>query len=84
LIDTVLTLRLIKVVLASGTVEILATSLTDPQAFPAAEFGEPYHARWNIEEEFKLLKHRLHVEHKPASCPKPFAKILTANEAKQS
>ena len=29
---------------------------------PAAAFGELYHQRWRIEEAFKRLKHRLHLE----------------------
>lgn len=51
--DDSLTLRLIKVALSAGHGEVLATSLTDAQAFPAAELAELYHARWNIEEAFK-------------------------------
>src|SRR4051812_21797998 len=28
----------------------------------AESFGDPYHQRWRIEEAFKQLKHRLHLE----------------------
>src|SRR3954449_1008712 len=28
----------------------------------AESFGDPYHQRWRIEEAFKRLKHRLHLE----------------------
>lgn len=86
LIAKTVTLRLVKVLLSNGVIEVLATSLTDAHAFPAAEFGELYHARWNIEESFKLLKHRLHVEQftgeLPASIRQDFhAKLFTANLA---
>jgi hypothetical protein len=86
LVHKILTLRLIKVVLSSGTIEVLATSLTDTQAFPAAEFGDLYHARWNIEEGFKILKHRLYLEQFTGELPESIrqdfhAKIFTANLA---
>ena len=54
--------RLIRVRLASGSEEILATSLLNAEAYPAADFRALYHARWGIEEAFKVLKHRLLVE----------------------
>ncbi len=86
LVDTTLTLRLIKVVLPNGTVEVLATSLTDPNAYPVDEFQSLYHARWNIEEAFKLLKHRLCVEQFSGELPESIrqdfhAKVFTANRA---
>jgi len=49
-----LNLRLIKLRLPSGKWEVLATSLIDTQRYPAADFGEPYRRRWDIEEGFKL------------------------------
>jgi hypothetical protein len=84
--ETALTLRLIKVVLPHGRIEVLATSLTDTEAFPAAEFGSLYHARWNIEEAFKLLKHRLYLEQFSGELPESIrqdfhAKVFTANLA---
>ncbi len=86
LVDKTLTLRLIKVILPNGTLEVLATSLTDVQAFPAAEFATLYHARWNIEEAFKLLKHRLLLEQFSGELPESIrqdfhAKVFTANLA---
>ena len=59
---TVLRLRLVRVVLSTGCTEVLITSLLDTVAYPAAEFGALYHARWRIEEAFKTLKCRLHLE----------------------
>ena len=45
----------------NGRVRALATHL-DAQRFPAALFGDLYHQRWRIEEAFRRLKHRLHLE----------------------
>jgi Transposase DDE domain len=57
------TLRLIKVQLPDGNgVQVLATSLMDGEKFPSCAFGELYRKRWGIEEGFKLLKHRQHLE----------------------
>ena len=39
-----LSIRLIRVVLPNGRIEILTTSLLDTHAFPAAEFSSLYHA----------------------------------------
>lgn len=81
-----LTLRLIKVVLSTGHSEVLATSLIDTLTYPAHAFSELYHARWNIEEAFKVLKHRLYLEQFTGELPESIrqdihAKIFTANLA---
>lgn len=81
-----LTLRLIKVVLSTGHIEVLATSLIDTLTYPAHAFSELYHARWNIEEAFKVLKHRLYLEQFTGELPESIrqdihAKIFTANLA---
>jgi hypothetical protein len=80
------TIRLIRVVLPTGRIEILATSLTDTIAFPAAEFAGLYHERWGIEEAYKVVKHRLCVEQFSGELPEAirqdfFAKVFTANLA---
>ncbi len=56
------TLRLIRVDLPGGEVEVLATSLHDPAQFPTACFADLYHRRWPIEEDYKRLKSRLELE----------------------
>jgi len=81
-----LTLRFIKVILATGHSEVLATALTDRESYPAQAFAELYHARWNIEEAFKVLKHRLYLEQFTGERPESIrqdihAKIFTANLA---
>jgi hypothetical protein len=54
-------LRLVRQTAPNGQVRVLATNL-DAQAFPTTLFGDLYHQRWRIEEAFKRLKHRLHLE----------------------
>ena len=53
--------RLVRQISPNGKVRVLATNL-DAAQFPAASFGDLYHQRWRIEEAFKRLKHRLHLE----------------------
>lgn len=79
-----LRLRLVRVVLSTGCIEVLATSLLDTAAYPAGEFAALYHARWRIEEAFKTLKCRLHLEGFTGELPHAIeqeihAKILVAN-----
>lgn len=83
--DTV-SFRLVRVALPDGGEEVLATSLLDADTYPAADFAELYHARWSIEEAFKVLKHRLMVEQFSGESPEAIrqdfhAKIFTANLA---
>lgn len=54
--------RLIKVVLETGEIEILCTSLIDGEKYKTEEFKELYHYRWNEEECYKLLKGRIDLE----------------------
>ncbi|MBL5980612.1 IS4 family transposase [Comamonas sp. NyZ500] len=54
-------LRLVRQVAPNGQVRVLATNL-EALDFPATLFAELYHQRWRIEEAFKRLKHRLHLE----------------------
>ena len=59
--DAAPTARLVRQTAPNGRVRLLATNLP-ADAFPAALFGALYHQRWRIEEAFKRLKHRLHLE----------------------
>lgn len=56
------TVRLIRVVIPNGRIQVMMTSLLDAEALPAADFAELYHRRWRIEEAFKRLKMRLALE----------------------
>jgi hypothetical protein len=53
--------RLVRQTAPNGKVRVLATNL-DTQRYAAALFGDLYHQRWRIEEAFKRLKCRMHLE----------------------
>ena len=55
-------LRLVRVELDTGDAEVLITSLTDQEKFPHDIFGELYHLRWPVEEDYKVMKSRIEVE----------------------
>jgi len=57
-----LTVRLIRVELDTGEVEVLATSLLDSVCFPVAVFKDLYHQRWPVEEDYKVMKSRIEIE----------------------
>lgn len=54
--------RLVRIVLASGEIEVLATSLLDETQYPIACFSEIYSLRWTIETFFDVVKNRLNLE----------------------
>lgn len=79
-------LRFVRVVLPTGKIEVLVSSMVDRTAFPVNEFAGLYRSRWNIEEAFKVLKHRLHLEGFSGELPQSVeqeihAKVLMANIA---
>lgn len=57
-----LTIRLIRVELDDGEVEVLATSLLDSKTYPISIFKELYHLRWPVEEQYKVFKTRIEIE----------------------
>lgn len=57
-----LAVRLIRVELQTGEIEVLATSLLDTDRFPYAIVKELYPKRWPVEEDYKIMKSRLQVE----------------------
>lgn len=61
-IGTEIMLRYVRVELDNGEVEVLITSLTDSDAFPAGEFKELYNMRWGVEESFKVYKCLIEIE----------------------
>jgi hypothetical protein len=61
-LPTTLRVRLVKVVLASGEVEVLGTDLLDAQTYPAAEFKIVYGWRWNHETYHDRIKNIFEVE----------------------
>ena len=59
--DTV-KVRVIKVVLDTGEIEVLITSLLDAKAYPSSLFKELYFKRWGIELEYNILKNIFKIE----------------------
>ena len=57
-----LKIRFIKVMLDSGEIEILATSLLENKKYPTSDFREIYRLRWEIETYFQTLKSRLCID----------------------
>lgn len=57
-----ITVRLVRLVLASGEVEVLVTSLLDEGLYPTADFGALYFLRWRSETFYDVLKNRLLLE----------------------
>lgn len=57
-----ISLRLIRVKLKGGEIEVLATSLLDEDAYPHAWLKHLYHLRWGVEEDYKREKCRLEIE----------------------
>lgn len=55
-------IRLVKVILDNGEIEVLATSLLDEEKYPSEEFKDLYFLRWGIETEFDHLKNHLMIE----------------------
>lgn len=76
--------RLVKVVLETGEVEVLMTSLLDNEKYDISMFGELYFSRWSIEEEYKEFKHKLEIENFSGKSvlsiqQDVYAKVFTAN-----
>ena len=55
-------IRLVKVILENGEVEVLATSLLDEEKYPSKEFKWLYGMRWGVETNFDHLKNHLMIE----------------------
>jgi hypothetical protein len=57
-----LRMRFVRIVLADGEVELLATSLLDQKRYPLKDFKKLYYKRWRIETFFQAIKSRLAVD----------------------
>ena len=57
-----LRVRLVRVELSSGEIEVLATSLFDEEAFSVEDCSELYRLRWGVETFFSKIKGRLSLE----------------------
>jgi len=60
--DESIPVRLIRVVLKSGEIEVLITSLTDASAYPSRWVTKLYALHWGVEENYKREKQRLEIE----------------------
>lgn len=58
-----ISVRLLRIELDSGEVEILMTSLLDSREFPLEEFKELYFKRWKVETYYNRFKNIIGVEH---------------------
>ena len=61
--NTPLKVRLIRIELPGGEIELLITSLTDSKKYKHSIFKELYFRRWKIETYFDELKNKLGIEH---------------------
>lgn len=55
-------IRLVKVILDTGEIEVLATTLIDEERYSTEIFKELYFKRWGIETNYNRLKNNLNVE----------------------
>jgi hypothetical protein len=58
-----LDVRMVKVLLDNGELEVLLTSLTDEQRYPTAVFKELYAKRWGVERFYNTVKNIARVEY---------------------
>ena len=58
-----LDVRMVKVFLDNGELEVLLTSLTDERRYPTAVFKDLYHKRWGVESFYNTIKNIARVEH---------------------
>ena len=56
-----LRLRLIRVELDTGEIEVLITSLTNERKFPHEIFMDLYHKRWPVEVDYLFMKERIKI-----------------------
>jgi hypothetical protein len=54
--------RLVKVILDSGEIEVLMTSLLDDEKYPVSVFKDLYFMRWGVETFYDVLKNIIQVE----------------------
>jgi Transposase DDE domain len=61
--DSTIKVRLIRIELSSGQIEVLMTSLLDSKKYRQKIFKELYFKRWGVETYYDELKNKLKVEH---------------------
>ena len=83
-IDTRLKVRLVRIELENGEIEVLITSLLDRQKYPHADFKPLYQLRWGSETCYDTLKNKLQIEvlsgHSPEAVLQDFhAALILSN-----
>lgn len=63
-----ITVRLVRLILDTGEIEILITSLLDEALFPTAQFKPLYQLRWGVETFYDVIKNRLLLENFTGRC----------------
>jgi hypothetical protein len=61
--DTKLKIRLLRIELPNGEVEVLMTTLLDSKKYPTKMFKELYFMRWGVETFYDSLKNKIKVEY---------------------
>lgn len=61
--NTSIKIRLVRVDLPNGEIEVLMTSLLDSQKYPSKMFKELYFLRWGIETYYDELKNKIKLEY---------------------
>ncbi len=56
-----ITVRLIRIELNTGEIEVLITTLIDGDIYPHDIFADLYHKRWPVEEDYKYMKYWLEI-----------------------
>ncbi len=62
IIDRAISVRLARIELESGEIEILLTSLLDEENVSIADLKELYGYRWPVETNYRMLKHKVDIE----------------------
>ena len=83
-IDTHLKVRLVRIELSNGEIEILITSLLDKKKYPHADFQPLYERRWGSETAYDTLKNKLQIEVLSGHCSQAvlqdfYAALMIAN-----
>ena len=68
-VPTELTVRFVRVILPTGEIEVLATSLRDEHKYPTKDFRKLYWYRWGIETFYGTIKTRLTLENFTGTSP---------------
>ncbi len=72
-------IRLIRVELDNGDIEVIATSLLNQEKYPHTEFKELYFKRWGVEETIKKYKMNLLIEYFSAKTKEGILQDFYAN-----